>query len=298
MQMIVQENVQALQVTVDEDFEDGAYTGVPTTMRVPPQILEESGNTFLRITGSREDKDFIPPSESDRNRSTIRFTDHHKDMPVLTEANRRQIYQADLRVNANTSSATIFELFQHADADDPDGDGDEPYGERNGIGPTARFKGGKFYNCYNNEHTCDRYSFPITQGVWQRYTVKALWSYDPSIARLEVYRDNVLIHTITGKPTNLGPNSNRLPELKLGLYGDNATGTIDVDNIRVSTWGDPSPPGDLNNDGQVTSADLRLLVQMLLGQVTPSDKAKALAAPADRLTLGDARELMQLLMMP
>lgn len=68
----------------------------------------------------------------------------------------------------------------------------------------------------------------------------------------------------------------------------------------------PTSPrtGDLDGDGQVTLADLRLLVQMLLGQApgalvltgqaTPSAEAKALAAPADRLTLGDVRVLMEI----
>jgi hypothetical protein len=58
-----------------------------------------------------------------------------------------------------------------------------------------------------------------------------------------------------------------------------------------------SPPvrGDLNGDTQVTLADLRLLLRMLLGQATPSTDAKALAAPTDQLTLADARALVQLL---
>ena len=64
-------------------------------------------------------------------------------------------------------------------------------------------------------------------------------------------------------------------------------------------------PGDLTGDGQVTLADLRLLVSMLLGQApleqvltgqaAPSAKAKALAAPADRLTLADALALLRIL---
>jgi hypothetical protein len=57
-------------------------------------------------------------------------------------------------------------------------------------------------------------------------------------------------------------------------------------------------PGDLNDDGQVTLADLRLLMQMLIGQGAPSGQAKALAAPADRLTLADARALVHLLVTP
>jgi hypothetical protein len=56
--------------------------------------------------------------------------------------------------------------------------------------------------------------------------------------------------------------------------------------------------GDLDGDGDVDPADLRLLIQMLIGQAAPSDEAKALAAPTDQVTLADARELMQLLVAP
>jgi parallel beta-helix repeat protein len=66
----------------------------------------------------------------------------------------------------------------------------------------------------------------------------------------------------------------------------------------LESGGPPPVPGDLNDDGQVTPADLRLLMQMLIGQGVPSAAAKALAVPGDRLTLGDARVLIQLLVQP
>lgn len=53
--------------------------------------------------------------------------------------------------------------------------------------------------------------------------------------------------------------------------------------------------GDLNSDGQVTLADLRLLLRMLTGEEPPSAEAKALAVPSGQLTLADARALIQLL---
>jgi hypothetical protein len=56
--------------------------------------------------------------------------------------------------------------------------------------------------------------------------------------------------------------------------------------------------GDLTGDGQVTLADLRLLVSMLLGQTAPSAEARALASPLDQLTLADGRKLLQLLVAP
>jgi hypothetical protein len=94
--------------------------------------------------------------------------------------------------------------------------------------------------------------------------VKAVWSHDPSVGRLEFYLDGQLKHTITGRDVNLGPESNRIPEMKMGLYGDYATGIIDVDNVKAGpTSGSgstpPAPDGDLiavNAGGsQYTAAD-------------------------------------------
>jgi hypothetical protein len=62
----------------------------------------------------------------------------------------------------------------------------------------------------------------------------------------------------------------------------------------------PDAPGDgdLDGDGVVTLADLRLLLAMLLGQAAPSLATKALAEPTDQLTLLDGRELVRLLTSP
>jgi hypothetical protein len=65
-------------------------------------------------------------------------------------------------------------------------------------------------------------------------------------------------------------------------------------------WYGPRPladavRGDVDGDRDVDLADLRLLLRMLTGQEPPNEAAKTLAAPADRLTLADARELIQLL---
>ena len=69
--------------------------------------------------------------------------------------------------------------------------------------------------------------------TWHTYTVKAVWSHNPSEGRLEFYLDGKLKRTITGRDVNLGPNSNRLPTMKLGMYGDYAVGVIDVDNVKA-----------------------------------------------------------------
>jgi hypothetical protein len=76
-------------------------------------------------------------------------------------------------------------------------------------------------------------------------------------------------------------------------------GYTNLENYLNELAGDPVPgldlPGDLNEDGQVTPADLRFLLRMLTGQVIPNDAAKTLAEPADRLTLADARALLEFL---
>jgi hypothetical protein len=75
-----------------------------------------------------------------------------------------------------------------------------------------------------------------------------------------------------------------------------APASFDIDALPLIVVG--GVHGDLNGDEQVTPADLRLLIQMLLGQAAPSAEAKSLAAPRDRLTLADARALVQLLVTP
>lgn len=76
----------------------------------------------------------------------------------------------------------------------------------------------------------------------------------------------------------------------------NVAGTV-VDSFTITTTGSEPPPlrGDVNDDDVVNLGDLRRLLQMLLGQAPPNDAAQTLEAPADRLTLADGRELVQLL---
>ena len=53
-------------------------------------------------------------------------------------------------------------------------------------------------------------------------------------------------------------------------------------------------PGDLTGDGQVTLADLRVMLQMLLGQV-PVDLTKADLTGDGQLSLADVLALMRML---
>jgi hypothetical protein len=85
----------------------------------------------------------------------------------------------------------------------------------------------------------------------------------------------------------------------VGIPGGAPQAACDAEVARIleEMQGLPGYPGtgDLDGDGQVTLADLRLLVRMLLGQAVPNVEAKGLAAPADQLTLGDVRVLMGML---
>jgi Malectin domain/Polysaccharide lyase len=233
------------QATVNYNFEDGVLRGDPTSMKVPPKIITENGNKFMRITGSTGDCESIPADLCPpRNRSTVRFTSSYMSMPILSDSNRRQTYSADIRFHGDAGiDGSVFELFQGA----PGGEGG--YGNVNGTGPVVRFWRAHghvyFHALYANETKRDVIDLgAIRAGAWHNYRVKAVWSHNPREGRLEVYVDGKLKKTITGRDVNLGPDSNRLPMLKLGLYGDHATGSIDVDNVKAgpSGGGDSTPP--------------------------------------------------------
>jgi hypothetical protein len=237
------------QTTVNYNFEDGVKRGRPTSMRVPPKIITENGNEFMRITGSASDcqsvpSDLCPP----RNRSTVTFTSHYSKMPLITSANMRQTYSADIRVQAKCpesdpppwgNGCSIFEFFQAGDIKTGG------YGTHDGTGPSARFmnRNGNmvFENRYNNETKITVIELNTKANAWHNYKLVAVWSHDPDVSKLEVYVDNKRKGVISGHDVNTGPKTNRLPLVKLGLYGDYATGVIDVDNIKVNPSSSSSP---------------------------------------------------------
>jgi hypothetical protein len=247
------------QTTVNYDFEDGVMRGTPTRMKVPPKIITENGNKFMRITGSTGDCQSVPSSKCPpRNRSTVAFTSHASSMPLITSANMRQTYSARIRFHDDTGSdGYVFELFQ----DSPDS---ETYGAHNGTGPVARFRriDGHVYAqlLYDNENKQNYIDLgAIKSGTFHTYGFKAVWSHDPSVGRLEVYLDGKLKKTITGRDVNLGPRSNRLPMMKLGLYGDYAVGRIDVDNVKAGPSSSSSPAPSVALSGPAN-------VQLVSGQ--------------------------------
>jgi Malectin domain/Polysaccharide lyase len=229
------------QTTVNYNFEDGVVRGSPTKMKVPPKIVTENGKKFMRITGSKGDCQALPSNLCPpKNRSTVRFTSHHNSMPLITSDNMRQTYSADIRFHQN-GGGSAFELFQSAP-------GGGAYAAYDGYGPVFRFwrQDGNVIaqSFYSNETKMDKVVFKVPSGQWHNYKVVAVWSHDPKVGRVEFYFDGQLKMRVTGKGVNLGPDSNRIPEMKMGLYGDYATGAIDVDNIKAgpSGSGGSTPP--------------------------------------------------------
>jgi len=232
------------QVTLSRNFQDKVLPNRPYdsafVAKTKPQILTENGNSFLRITGAYGDNSNVTPdaAHAKRVRSTLFMTETSTKMPVLTDDNKTQYYSADIRFNDNLDPSTVvdnnfMELYQYADSES------ETYGAKNGIGPTARFSresNGHVYfeNNYANETKQKKVDLGYyAPGEFNNFGLKAVWSNDPNEALFEVYVNGELKQTLTGLPSNLGPNSNRLPGLKFGLYGDNAVGSIDLDNVEV-----------------------------------------------------------------
>jgi hypothetical protein len=238
------------QTTVNYDFEDGIVRGDPTRMKVPPKIITENGNKFMRITGSTGDCESVPSSKCPpRNRSTVMFTSNQGSMPLITSTNMRQTYSARIRYTKVSGwSGVTFELFQS-------GQKTGGYGTTDGYGPViimSREASGHVRAGANYANETKRTSVDlgyVAVGSWHTYTIKAVWSHDPSQGRLEFYLDGKLKKTISGRDVNLGPTSNRLPAMKLGLYGDNAVGIIDVDNVKAG----PSSGGSAPTNVRVVS---------------------------------------------
>jgi hypothetical protein len=233
------------QTTVNYNFEDEVMRGTPSQMKVPPKILTENGHSFMRITGSTGDCQAIPSGMCPpRNRSTVTFTSHYASMPLITSANMRQTYSADIRFHDDTGTdGTVFELFQ-------DGPQTGGYGTPDGQGPVVifwrtdgRVKGRVNY-VKGSQLAFNNFDLgAVRSGAWHNYRVVAVWSHDPSQGRVEIYFDGKLKLRVTGRDANLAKTSNRIPALKLGLYGDHAVGRIDVDNVKAgpSTGSSPAP---------------------------------------------------------
>jgi hypothetical protein len=224
------------------NFEDGQLRGDPTSMRVAPRIIQEGSNHFMRITGSRGDCESLPDALCPpRNRSTVKMTQHWHDMPGVTPANRTQSYRVKMR--PNVAHGVIFELFQGGDG------GEGGYGNRNGTGPVVIFvrNGHNIWGRanYANETQATEWNCgSVPSGSWITLGIDAVWSHDPGVGRIEAFCGGRSVRTITGRSVMLGEGSNRLPMLKVGMYGDNATGQVDVDDIQVGAGAGGGGPVD------------------------------------------------------
>jgi Polysaccharide lyase len=153
----------------------------------------------------------------------------------LSSTNMRQTYSAKLRFHDNTGSdGVVLELFQ-------DGPQTGGYGTHDGQGPVfICWRDNGCVKCranYANETKATVVDLGfIPAGTWHTFRVNAMWSHDPSKGRIEVYLDGSRRLLVTGRDSNLGPTSNRIPAFKLGMYGDYAVGQVDVDNIVVKPW--------------------------------------------------------------
>jgi hypothetical protein len=237
------------QTTANVTMEDGQYPdGHETSMAVKPRLVTEGGNTFFRLTGSADDKsslDYLgddPEPPWDRmNRSTKNFTGWFTEMPRITDANRHQFYRADLRLNTPCQGCSIFELWQAGP-----GGAHPPNLIRFLYGRVGRSDGHVYLHLVASEFGSDRYwdLGAISKYSWHNYALKVYWHPDPSRQRTEAYLDGRLRAVATGHDMDFweGMSSLDLPMVKLGLYGIDAVGTNDMDNIYIAPHGGPAPP--------------------------------------------------------
>lgn len=239
---------EALVTSFYWDFEDGVlsrWTG-RTSMAVPPKLILEDGNYFMRITKSVTDCDSIPAEDcGTRSRTTVSLTESSANMPLISDANNRQTYSARVRYDNNSGArGDTFELTMR-------GTLPETYSAtNNGTGPVTRLwrvDGDVQYRInYDNQSKVQSVTESIPAGQWHTYTVKAVWSANPAIGRVEWSRDGVVKNLRLGNSL-LGDDSNRIPQMKVGMYSNNipAGSTVDYDNLAAypTDAGAPDPPG-------------------------------------------------------
>ena len=234
-------SAHAATTVVNEDFEDGLYTGVKDSMAVPPKIMEEGGNKFLRITGSSSDRDHMGYCGGDcpnRNRSTISFTKEAS----LSNLPTRWTYRADIRfvklnpkaTGVNPISVTVNNSAGYC-------------GNRIQVfGPdsinTSKLPGHYYFD--RRLHGAPG-SFNVDLGAynifqWHTFKIDAVFSKDPQVGRINIYIDGKLKKAWTG---NTHPTCGwYTPEVRIGLYGDYSTGIVDVDNIHINPTGSQPAP--------------------------------------------------------
>lgn len=227
------------------DFEDGVFDldRNPNSL-VPTRIdTDPDGNSYLRIEANYGDQDWIPSRFEDRVRSFVWATERHHNMDPLTEDNALQSYSADIRFHGYDGARgpvrnQFFELFQTSSTNP-----ENSYGDKSGdTGPNIRFthlEDGTVRVSYTTKDASNTTVWnsevlgTFQNDTFYNFRIDAVWSHDPAEGRYDVYVDDELRLTIENIATNVGPTADLLPSLKLGLYGDNAVGVVDVDNVEI-----------------------------------------------------------------
>ena len=234
------------RLTAEYDFEEGVLPDLTySETQTPAQILADpDSDNYLRLTSEYGDQQFIPEEYTERVRSTVYFTEHYTKMPEITATNLSQSYISDVRFHPYSVEDGLkirnnfFELYQRSDTTPASGYGDQASDD----GPVARFRQKEdgevtfHWLAKNDEGVKVRNQASLGTFETDRFynfRLDATWSRDTSVGRFEVFIDGVSVLVLEDLPTNMGPTSNRLPAFKAGLYGDNAVGAIDFDNVQV-----------------------------------------------------------------
>jgi len=226
---------------VNEDFEDGQYTGKKSSMKVPPKIMEENGNKFLRITGSSSDKDGLGYCNGDcpnRNRSSIDFTQEVS----LSNLPKNWTYSADIRIlNLNPKALEVNPIAVNVNTSAGYcGNRIQVFGPNSSY--TSKLPGHYYFDRRLKPSTgsfnVDLGAYNISQ--WHTVKIDAVFSTDPKVGRMNISIDGKLKKTWTG---NTHPTCGWLtPVSVFGLYGDYSTGIVDVDNIHINPTGSQFAP--------------------------------------------------------
>lgn len=233
------------------NFEDGKFPSATPSTKEPAEILEENGNKFLRLTANYGDQEGISPGSKypNRVRATMFMTKDHLNMPQIDSTNHEMSYSANIRFiddksKKGNSYTSFFELFQASSEHKPGSSNKYKYGDDNNPeGPVARFirdskgnvsletqtKGSpKMYNIGN---------FPANK--FYNFKIVADWSTTPDKGSYKVYvtdengKEKQALD-LEGITTCYWPGkTDLLPAMKCGLYGTNAVGSVDVDNVEI-----------------------------------------------------------------
>lgn len=229
------------------DFEDGQFPGTLPQAQEPVKIMTDSnGNKFLRFTANYGDHEGIPDGEyPDRVRDTMYMAGDHWSMPELNNSNNHMSYSADIRfiddkAKRGYSANSFFELFQGSDKYKS-----SPYGaSSSSSGPPVRLiRNDNGHVCFETVQDQGAGKEPLAKqydlgyfapGAFHNFKVDAVWSNNSSEGGYKVSVDGKEVLELKGNTYYNPSKSNLVPALKCGLYGTNAVGTVDVDNVEIN----------------------------------------------------------------